>query len=160
MQHSAGKEWSLIEPVVEDMGYELVGVEFRAQSEEGAVLRVYIDKEDGINIDDCAAVSHQISGILDVEDPIREAYKLEVSSPGVNRPLFRESDFEKYKGHMAKIKLSIPYEGRRNFSGVLQGIEDSMAVIVVDNMEYLLPIEQIDKANLVIQIQKGQKKKF
>lgn len=160
MLHSASKEWALIEPVVEDMGYELVGVEFMSQSEDGAVLRVYIDKEEGIHVDDCASVSHQVSGVLDVEDPIHDAYKLEVSSPGLKRPLFKEDDFVKYTGHLAKIKLSMPYEGRRNFTGVLQGIEDAMVIIVVDNMEYLLPIEQIEKANLVPQFQKGQKKKF
>ncbi len=160
MQHSADKEWSLIEPIVESMGYELVGVEFCPNSEDGAVLRVYIDKDGGIDVDDCAAVSHQVSGVLDVEDPIREAYKLEVSSPGLNRPLFREADFVTFSGQMAKIKLSMPYEGRRNFAGVLHGVEDAMVIIVVDNMEYLLPIEQIEKANLVAQFKKGQKKKF
>ena len=141
------------------MGYELVGVEYKRQG-EGGVLRIYIDKEGGVNIDDCSKVSHQVGGVLDVEDPINNAYKLEVSSPGLERPIFRESDFERFKGHMVKIKLSIPYEGQRNFNGVLDGVEDSMVVIIMDNMEYLLPIEQIERANLVPQFKKGQKKKF
>lgn len=159
MQHNAGREWSLIEPIVEDMGYELVGVEYLSQHSP-AVLRVYIDSEQGINVDDCAKVSHQISGVLDVEDPIRSAYNLEVSSPGLHRPIFRESDFEKFVGHIAKIKLSIPFEGRRNFKGMLNGVEDSMVLIVVDNEEYLLPYEQIERANLEPQFTKGEKKKF
>jgi ribosome maturation factor RimP len=159
MQHSAGKEWSLIEPVVESMGYELVGVEYQRSGETG-VLRIFIDKEDGISVADCSKVSHQVGGVLDVEDPINNHYKLEVSSPGLNRPIFRESDFVKFKGHTVKIKLSIPYEGQRKFNGVLSGIEDSMVVIVMDGMEYLLPVEQIERANLVPQFTKGEKKKF
>ncbi len=159
MQHSAGKEWSLVEPVVESMGYELVGVEYQRSGETG-VLRIFIDKEEGISVDDCSLVSHQVGGVLDVEDPINNHYKLEVSSPGLNRPIFRESDFEKFKGHTVKIKLSIPYEGQRNFNGVLSGLEDSMVVIFMDGMEYLLPFEQIERANLVPQFKKGEKKKF
>ncbi|EDY87494.1 conserved hypothetical protein [gamma proteobacterium HTCC5015] len=159
MQHKARKEWSLIEPVVQDLGYELVGVDFRANASP-AVLCVYIDRDEGVNIDDCAKISREVSAVLDVEDPITSAYNLEVSSPGLDRPLFRESDFVKYKGHLAKVKLSIPYEERRNFKGQLNGVEDGMVLLIVDNEEYLLPYEQIEKANLVPQFAKGEKKKF
>jgi len=159
MQHSAGKEWKLVEPIVINMGYELVGVEF-ITGQSPAILRVYIDKEDGVTIKDCESVSRQISAVFDVEDPITEVYNLEVSTPGLDRPLFKESDFVQYAGHVVKIKLSIPFEERRNFKGVLTGVEDSMIVIVVDNLEYLLPFEQIEKANVIAQFEKGEKKKF
>lgn len=159
MQHSAGKEWKLVEPIVIDMGYELVGVEF-VTGQKPAILRVYIDKEEGVNISDCEAVSRQISAVLDVEDPITEVYNLEVSTPGLDRPLFKESDFVRFAGQMVKIKLSIPFEDRRNFKGLLDGVEDSMVVVIVDNMEYLLPFEQIEKANVIAQFTKGEKKKF
>ena len=159
MQHSAGKEWKLIEPIVVDMGYELVGVEF-ITGQKPAILRAYIDKEGGLNVHDCEQVSRQISAILDVEDPITEVYNLEVSTPGLDRPLFKEEDFVRFAGQMAKIKLSIPFEERRNFKGVLDGVEDNMVVIIVDDMEYLLPFEQIEKANVIAQFNKGEKKKF
>lgn len=159
MKHRASKEWLLIEPIVEDMGFELVGVELVGDGGQ-RVLRVFIDKDGGILIDDCSRVSHEISGILDVEDPIRDSYTLEVSSPGVNRPLFKLDDFERYKGHNAKVRLSVPFEGRRNFSGQLNGIEDDMVLIHVDAEEFLLPIEQIERANIVAEFKKGQKKKF
>ncbi|MGM0563774.1 MAG: ribosome maturation factor RimP [Pseudomonadota bacterium] len=159
MQHTARREWKLIEPVVNDLGYELVGVDYRSNTSP-ALLRVYIDREEGVSIDDCARISHQVGAVLDVEDPIQGAYRLEVSSPGLDRPLFRESDFVKYRGHMAKVKLSIPYEGRRNFKGQLNGVEDSMVLLIVDSEEFLLPYEQIERANLVPQFSKGEKKKF
>jgi ribosome maturation factor RimP len=103
----------LFEPVIESMGYELVGVEFNAAGNHGT-LRVYIDREEGVNIDDCAAISHQVSGILDVEEPIQQAYDLEISSPGIDRPLFKLVDFERFAGKTAKIKLAVGLEGRRN----------------------------------------------
>ena len=93
---------ALFEPVIQSMGYELVGVEFLDGTQHGT-LRVYIDHENGIGVDDCVAISHQISGILDVEEPIQQAYDLEVSSPGINRPLFKAKDYEQFCGHLAKI---------------------------------------------------------
>jgi ribosome maturation factor RimP len=142
----------LFEPVVESMGYEMVGLEFHC-SEHHGVLRVFIDHENGITVDDCAKVSRQISAVIDVEDPIEMAFDLEVSSPGINRPLFKLSDFEKYSGHKAKIKLGVALNGRKNFSGVLKGIDDDQQVIIdVDNEIYELPYHDIAKANLVAQI--------
>jgi len=105
----------LFEPVVESMGYELVGVEFLGAGGYGT-LRVYIDRDSGVNLDDCAAISHQISGILDVEEPIKQAYDLEVSSPGIERPLFKLADFERYAGKTARIKLAVGLLGRKNFN--------------------------------------------
>ena len=134
------------------MGYELVGIEFQGSTQHGT-LRVYIDHENGIGVDDCVAISHQISAILDVEEPIQQAYDLEVSSPGINRPLFKAQDYEQYSGHSAKIKMAVPLNGRRNFKGVLQGVIDSRSVqIMVDNEGYDLPISDIAKANLVGEI--------
>jgi len=134
------------------MGYELVGIEFQGSTQHGT-LRVYIDHENGIGVDDCVAISHQISAILDVEEPIQQAYDLEVSSPGINRPLFKAQDYEQYSGHSAKIKMAVPLNGRRNFKGVLQGVIDSRSVqIMVDNEGYDLPISDIAKANLVDEI--------
>lgn len=142
----------LFEPVIQSMGYELVGIEFQGSTQHGT-LRVYIDHENGIGVDDCVAISHQISAILDVEEPIQQAYDLEVSSPGINRPLFKAQDYEQYLGHSAKIKMAVPLNGRRNFKGVLQGVIDSRSVqIIVDNEGYDLPISDIAKANLVDEI--------
>ena len=142
----------LFEPVIQSMGYALVGIEFQGSTQHGT-LRVYIDHENGIGVDDCVAISHQISAILDVEEPIQQAYDLEVSSPGINRPLFKAQDYEQYLGHSAKIKMAVPLNGRRNFRGVLQGVIDSRSVqIMVDNEGYDLPISDIAKANLVDEI--------
>ena len=139
----------LFEPVVESMGYELVGVEFQGAGGHGT-LRVYIDREQGVSLDDCAAISHQISGILDVEEPIKQAYDLEISSPGIDRPLFKLADFERFAGRTAKIKLAVDLEGRKNFKGRLQGVADArMVVIEVDGEAFYLPFADIGKANLV-----------
>jgi len=139
----------LFEPVVESMGYELVGVEFQGAGGHGT-LRVYIDREQGVSLDDCAAISHQISGILDVEEPIKQAYDLEISSPGIDRPLFKLVDFERFAGRTAKIKLAVDLEGRKNFKGRLQGVADArMVIIEVDGEEFYLPFADIARANLV-----------
>lgn len=143
---------TLFEPVVESMGYELVGIEYHS-SEHHGVLRIYIDHDDGITVDDCAKVSRQISAVIDVEDPIEMAFDLEVSSPGVNRPLFKFSDYQKYTGSLAKIKLAVALNGRKNFNGMLQGVDENQQVIVdVDNEIFELPYQDIAKANLVTKI--------
>ncbi|WP_372439472.1 ribosome maturation factor RimP [Pseudomonas aeruginosa] len=135
-------------PVVEALGYECWGVEFISQGRH-SVLRVYIDRPEGILIDDCEAVSRQVSGILDVEDPISGEYTLEVSSPGMDRPLFTLEQFAKHAGEQVKIRLRSPYEGRRNYQGILRGVEEQDVVVLVDDHEYLLPIDSIDKANII-----------
>jgi ribosome maturation factor RimP len=139
----------LFEPVVESMGYELVGVEFLGAGAYGT-LRVYIDRDNGVSLDDCAAISHQISGILDVEEPIKQAYDLEVSSPGIERPLFKLADFERYAGKTVRIKLAVGLLGRKNFKGELQGVAESKLVTIeVDGEVFDLPYADIAKANLV-----------
>ncbi|WP_121411456.1 ribosome maturation factor RimP, partial [Pseudomonas aeruginosa] len=132
----------------EALGYECWGVEFISQGRH-SVLRVYIDRPEGILIDDCEAVSRQVSGILDVEDPISGEYTLEVSSPGMDRPLFTLEQFAKHAGEQVKIRLRSPYEGRRNYQGILRGVEEQDVVVLVDDHEYLLPIDSIDKANII-----------
>ncbi|GAB3483859.1 ribosome maturation factor RimP [Azotobacter salinestris] len=139
---------ALLAPVVEALGYECWGIEFLSQGRH-SLLRVYIDHANGILIDDCEKVSRQISGVLDVEDPISNEYTLEVSSPGMDRPLFTLEQFARCAGEQVKIRLRSPFEGRRNFQGLLRGIEDQDVVVLVDDHEYLLPIDLIDKANII-----------
>lgn len=140
----------LIQPGVEALGYKLWGIEYLAQGQH-STLRVYIDSEDGINVDDCAKASHQISGVLDVEDPISGQYNLEVSSPGMDRPLFTLEQFAEYAGNQVQLRLRVPFEGRRKFKGLLNGVEGEDVLVIVDQDEYLLPIDYIDKANVIPQ---------
>nr|WP_218573218.1 ribosome maturation factor RimP [Pseudomonas sp. L-22-4S-12] len=139
---------ALLAPVVESLGYECWGVEFLSQGRH-SLLRVYIDQPDGVLVEDCEKVSRQISGVLDVEDPIASEYTLEVSSPGMDRPLFSLEQFAKHVGEQVKIKLRSPFDGRRNFQGLLRGVEEQDVVVLVDDHEYLLPIDLIDKANII-----------
>jgi ribosome maturation factor RimP len=130
------------------MGYELVGVEYR-RGGHGGLLRVYIDSDEGVTVDDCQAVSYQVSGLLDVEDPIPGQYTLEVSSPGADRLLFRRRDFERFAGSLVKVRLDRPLDGRRRFRGRLEGLDGDHAVIEQDGQAVRLPLEQIDEARLV-----------
>ncbi|WP_278388576.1 ribosome maturation factor RimP [Pseudomonas oryzihabitans] len=139
---------ALLAPVVEALGYVCWGVEYISQGRH-SLLRVYIDHPNGILVEDCEVVSRQVSGVLDVEDPITNEYTLEVSSPGMDRPLFTLEQFAAHAGEQVKVKLRSPFEGRRNFQGLLRGVEDQDVVVQVDEHEYLLPIEMIDKANVV-----------
>ncbi|MBB4865141.1 ribosome maturation factor RimP [Pseudomonas nitritireducens] len=139
---------ALLAPVVEALGYECWGLEYISQGRH-SLLRVYIDRPEGILIDDCEIVSRQVSGILDVEDPITGEYTLEVSSPGMDRPLFTLEQFARYVGEQVKIKLRTPFERRRNFQGILRGVEEQDVVVLVDDHEYLLPVDSIDKANII-----------
>ena len=138
---------TLIAPSIEALGYELWGLELISAGKY-TTLRVYIESSKGITVYDCAAVSHQLSGVLDVEDPITSRYTLEVSSPGVDRLLFSKAQFEQYIGQFIRIRLHVPFENRRKFAGVLTGIEGDELVLLVDQSEYLLPLEAIDKAQL------------
>ncbi|HHJ14870.1 MAG TPA: ribosome maturation factor RimP [Gammaproteobacteria bacterium] len=139
---------ALLEPAVTAMGFELVGVEFfRARQ---GVLRLYIDADQGVTVDDCQAVSHQVSGILDVEDPIRGQYTLEVSSPGLDRPLFRAGDFERFAGCEVRLQLTAAVDGRRKFQGTLAGLRDGEVVLELgDERELVVALDEIDQARLV-----------
>ena len=153
LKESMSKEQQLqavVVPVVTALGYELWGLEYHTHARQ-TVLRVFIDRTEGINVDDCALVSRQLSAVLDVEDPIAVEYTLEVSSPGMDRPLFTLEQFVRYVGEQVKVRLRTPFEGRRNFVGRLQAVEGDEIVIADDEHEYLLPIEMIDKAHIVPQ---------
>lgn len=164
----------LIRPVVEGLGFECWGIDYLSQGKH-SILRVYIEsleagsaapqetelaedgtvdenqRESGIELADCEKVSRQLSGVLDVEDPISGDYTLEVSSPGMDRSLYELSHYERFKGHHAELKLRMPFEGRRKFNGVLNGVEGNDVILLVDEEEFLFPIEGIEKANIVPQ---------
>ena len=141
---------NLLEPAVEALGFELLGVEFMRAGKH-STLRIYIDHPDGISVDDCADVSHQVSAVLDVEDPINTEYNLEVSSPGMDRPLFKAAHYEAVLGEIVAIRLRIPQDNRRNFKGQILKVENGMITMKVDNEEYELSVDNIDKGNLVPQ---------
>lgn len=147
----AGKQdllTELLTPVVESLDCQLWGVEYRAQGKH-SMLRVYIDKESGVQMEDCERVSRQASSVLDVEDPISGEYTLEVSSPGMERSFYRLNQYQAYIGSTISVRLRAAFDGRKNFTGPLKGIENDEIVLEVDGEEYLLPYELIDKANLV-----------
>ncbi len=150
MRQAPANVLNVVEPVVESLGYELVGVEYLSQGRDG-LLRVYIDAENGIKVEDCQRVSHQLSGVLDVEDVIKGHYSLEISSPGLDRPLFNAAQFERFAGSEAKLRLEAPLDGRRKFRGTLLGVEDGEVRLRVDGEEVRIPLVSIDKANLVPQ---------
>jgi ribosome maturation factor RimP len=147
----AGKEESLrdlIEPVVTALDCELWGIEYNSQGRH-TMVRIYIDGPNGVTIDDCANVSRQLSSVFDVEDPITGEYNLEVSSPGLDRPLFSLSQYKQFIGEQVQVRLRSAFEGRRKFTGRLVGIEGDEVVLVVDEHEYLLPFDLIDKAKII-----------
>lgn len=126
----------LAEPVLRNNRFELVDIEFVKEG-AGWYLRIYIDKPGGITIDDCQIVSEQMSTLLDEADPIPQSYYLEVSSPGIERPLKKDSDFEKYKGERVEVKLYEPVQGRKVFEGELEGLENGSIVIKAEKDEIL-----------------------
>ena len=149
MQRASPLVWQCVQPVVKQLGYQFVGALF-GQTESGATLRVFIDHEKGITLDDCAAVSHQLNGVLDVEQPIKEEYCFEVSSPGLDRPLFTAADFSNHLGHMAQIRMSVAQEGnRKRFKGSLLENDSESVIIEVDGSEYRLLLDEMDEAKLV-----------
>lgn len=140
----------LLAPVVESLGCDFWGIEFFPKGRE-SLLRVYIDKPDGISVEDCERVSRQVSSVLDVEDPIRTDYTLEVSSPGMDRPLFSLDHYQQSLGEKINLRLRVAFEGRRRFVGILKSVENDEIVLEVGDEEFLLPYELIDKANIVPQ---------
>ncbi|MGI9317135.1 MAG: ribosome maturation factor RimP [bacterium] len=137
---------ALLEPSVESLGYELLHIEFAGQG--GNILRLYIDAPGGIEIDDCESVSRQVSMILDVEDPLKNAYTLEVSSPGLDRPLVKPEHFQKFSGEQAKIVMHTHVLGRRRFTGKLIEADDIHVVLETDGESYELPYELMESARL------------
>jgi len=151
-KNSSGQLNELLEPVVTAMDFEFVGLEYLNQG-NGSVLRIYIDQEQGITVDDCADVSRQVSAVLDVEDPISGEYTLEVSSPGMDRPLFTKEHYIQFIGHEIKLSLIHPTEetNRKRFRGMLSAVEGEDIILEVDNEEFCLSLSNIAKANLVVQ---------
>ncbi|MGB2054932.1 MAG: ribosome maturation factor RimP [Porticoccaceae bacterium] len=139
----------LLQPVVEALGCELWGLELQSGGKT-KLLRIYIDRaEEGVGIEDCERVSRQSSAVLDVEDAINGEYILEVSSPGMDRPLYELSQYEQFIGEDISLRLRFPYEGRRNFKGRLTGVDGDEIIVVATDHEFLFPVEGIEKANVV-----------
>ena len=146
---------AIAEPVIEDLGYRLVRV--KVSGAEGCTVQIMAEQPDGsMTVEDCEAVSRALSPVLDVADPIDRAYRLEISSPGIDRPLVRKSDFDRYAGHLARIEMEVPVNGRKRFRGLLAGTEDEAARLRRDEVpegeppEVLLPIADMSEAKLVL----------
>lgn len=147
----------MLKPEVEDLGYEWVGGEFRGGP--SGLLRVYIDHPDGVTLDHCAEVSNALSGVLDVEDPLPGAYRLEVSSPGVERPMFRTSDFARFAGQRVRLRLYKPVARQKKFEGVIQGVDGEDITVLVDEVgELVFRFEEAEKANLVYEFADNKKR--
>lgn len=139
--------WSMIEPVLEPEGIELVDIEFKLEGGRW-VLRLYIDTPQGVTLDDCELVSRQIGALLDIKDPIEHRYVLEVSSPGINRVLRKEEDFRLFAGSPVRIRTRRKLAGRRNFQGILKGTEDSAIILEVEGARVEIDPKNVEKANL------------
>lgn len=132
---------------VEALGFELVGIEFiRGRT---STLRIYIDSEDGINVDDCADVSHQVSAVMDVEDPITVAYNLEVSSPGLDRPMFTAEHYQRFTGEEVALVLRMAVQNRRKWQGIIKAVDGEMITVTVEGKDEVFALSNIQKANLV-----------
>ena len=145
---SSAKLTKLLQPLVEELGYELVGIE-HSSNPKHAVVRLYIDKPGGVDIDDCSRVSHEVAALLDVEDPVKGHYDLEVSSPGLDRPLFTPAQYQQFSGARVQINLFAPEQGRRKFTGTIIACDDGQVKIDSDGTEIALELGNIAKARLV-----------
>ena len=141
----------LVEPTLNGMGYELVRVQFGG-GDRRPTLQIMAERVDrrAMAVEDCAEISRVLSALLDVEDPVEGAYMLEVSSPGIDRPLLRPADYERFAGFEARLELRQPVDGRRRFRGRLAGVENGCARVVEPAGEFRLPLEEISKAKLVL----------
>jgi ribosome maturation factor RimP len=154
-QGIAARVAAISEPVLAGIGYRLVRV--RVSGLDGCTVQIMAERPDGtMSVDDCEAVSRALSPVLDVADPIDRAYRLEISSPGIDRPLARRSDFERFAGHRVKAEMTVAIDGRRRFRGLLLGVDGTSARIRRDDAapgepdEILLPIEEMAEAKLVL----------
>jgi ribosome maturation factor RimP len=141
----------LLGSLINSMGYEFVGCEIQKQGRH-SLLRIYIDSEAGITLADCSKVSYQVSAMLDVEDPIKEQYTLEISSPGLDRPLFEIAQYQRFLGSRIKVRLHTPLDDRRNFIGFLLRIEESNIHLLVDQEEIVVPFSNIAKAKVIADV--------
>jgi len=138
--------------ILEFAGMELVHLEMKRES-AGCVVRLFIDKPGGVTLDDCARVSRQLSAALDVDDPLPHRYTLEVSSPGLDRPLFSENDYRKFAGRRVRLRTVVPIDGRRNFIGRLEGFTEGVVRLVLENDELVtIPLERVAKARLEVEL--------
>ena len=137
-------------PVLEDLGLELVEVQYRRE-QSGWVLRLVIDRSEGVSLDDCAAASREIGQLLDIEDFIDQSYNLEVSSPGLDRPLKSMADFQRFTGRKARIKTIAPLDGEHVFIGTIQRTEEDAIIMDVDRREVTIPFSQVSKARLEVE---------
>jgi len=137
----------LLEPSIERLGYELIDLEARLGGKSG-VVRVFIDRPEGISLDDCEKVSRAVSALLDVEDPLPGQYNLEVSSPGLDRKLTKVAHFQRFAGETVKVEMRFPIEGRKRFRGTLVSSNDENIVVEVDGESHTLPLATIDIARL------------
>ena len=145
---SSSKLNNLLQPLVEDLGYEFVGMEYNPNP-KNSLLRVYIDAEDGVDLEDCERVSREAAALLDVEDPIRGHYNLEISSPGLDRPLFTLDHFARFQGEEAQLSLFAPEHGRRKVKGRILGVSEEEVLMELDGAEAAFRFENIAKARLV-----------
>lgn len=145
---STGKLTELLQPLIEDLGYEFVGLEQRSEP-KNRVLVVYIDRPQGIRVEDCETVSREVSALLDVEDPLAGQYSLEISSPGLDRPLFTYEQFTRFAGQEVQVALYAPQDGRRKFKGVILGADEGAVRLEQDGQEVNLEMGNIAKARLV-----------
>ncbi len=139
---------NLLKPLVEDLGYEFVGLE-HGSNPKNPVLVIYIDRPDGIAVEDCEKVSREVAALLDVEDPIPGKYNLEISSPGLDRPLFTPQQFAQFAGEVAQISVYAPVEGRRKFRGKILAVEDEKIELDQDGARVVLVMDNIARARLV-----------
>jgi len=140
----------MLRPIVNAMGYDLWGIE-RSGGSRGSLLRIYIDNVTGITLHDCERVSDQVAGILDIKDPIHGPYALEVSSPGLERPLFTKEHFDRYKDHTVRVRLQGKLHGRTNIIGKLSAVTDESLALKDQDETFIIPLQMIGKANLVYQ---------
>lgn len=148
---AVGRVERLIAPTLDGMGYELVRVQLSGGRQHSR-LQVMAERADqqGMTVDDCAEISRAVSALLDVEDPIAGSYELEVSSPGIDRPLTRAQDFARFAGHQAKIEMRRTVDGRRRFRGLLKGLEEGCAVLEMEGETLKLPVDDVERAKLVM----------
>lgn len=149
-QKTAATVAALLQPVFEDVELELVDVTFTKEG-NGWYLRIFIDKPGGVDIEDCQNVSREIELILDETDPIPQSYILEVSSPGIERPLKKPADYDRFSGSLANITTYVPLEGKKNFRGRLIGLRGSDVVLAVNGSEIIIPFEQVAGAHLEVE---------
>ncbi|MDF1677864.1 MAG: ribosome maturation factor RimP [Legionellaceae bacterium] len=140
----------LVRPSIEDMGIEFWGIEYQRQGHSGT-LRIYIDKPEGVVLDDCERVSRQVSALLDVNDPIQGQYQLEISSPGMPRPLFYPEQYARYLGDEVQIRLNVPMDGRRNIVGIIKAVQDDTLILIEGDVEQTFLFSNIIKAHLTVE---------